>query len=27
MADSTIATPIEQGQMAINATVRVKFQY
>ena len=27
MSDSTIATPIEQGQMAINATVRVKFQY
>ena len=27
MTDSAIATPIEQGQMAINATVRVKFQY
>ena len=25
--DSTISTPIEQGQMTINATVRVKFQY
>lgn len=25
--DSTIPTPIEQGQMTINATVRVKFQY
>ncbi|QDQ00950.1 DUF541 domain-containing protein [Lysinibacillus fusiformis] len=27
MADSTISTPIEQGQMTISATVRVKFQY
>ncbi|KOS63190.1 SIMPL domain-containing protein [Lysinibacillus agricola] len=27
MADSTISTPIEQGQMTVNATVRVKFQY
>jgi len=27
MADSKISTPIEQGQIAINATVRVKFQY
>lgn len=27
MADSNISTPIEQGQIAINATVRVKFQY
>ncbi|KOS66891.1 periplasmic immunogenic protein [Lysinibacillus contaminans] len=27
MADQTISTPIEQGQMTISATVRVKFQY
>jgi uncharacterized protein len=27
MADSKISTPIEQGQIAVNATVRVKFQY
>lgn len=27
MADSNISTPIEQGQIAVNATVRVKFQY
>ena len=27
MVDSKISTPIEQGQIAINATVRVKFQY
>ncbi|MFJ7889825.1 SIMPL domain-containing protein [Lysinibacillus xylanilyticus] len=27
MVDSKIPTPIEQGQIAINATVRVKFQY
>ncbi|EON71256.1 SIMPL domain-containing protein [Lysinibacillus sphaericus] len=27
MAESTISTPIEQGQMTISATVRVKFQY
>jgi len=27
MVDSKISTPIEQGQIAVNATVRVKFQY
>lgn len=27
MADQTISTPIEQGQMTISAAVRVKFQY
>lgn len=27
MADQTISTPIEQGQMTISATVRVKYQY
>ncbi|MEG0258695.1 MAG: SIMPL domain-containing protein [Lysinibacillus sp.] len=27
MADDTVSTPIEQGQIAISATVRVKFQY
>ena len=27
MADQTVSTPIEQGQMSISATVRVKFQY
>lgn len=27
MADQTVSTPIEQGQMTISATVRVKFQY
>jgi len=27
MAESKISTPIEQGQIAINANVRVKFQY
>ncbi|MEQ6354765.1 SIMPL domain-containing protein [Lysinibacillus sp. M3] len=27
MTDSAISTPIEQGQIAVHATVRVKFQY
>jgi len=26
MTDSVISTPIEQGQIAVHATVRVKFQ-